>query len=187
MDGAELRPAHAVVNYRKPGHERADHDWSVDVLLATERFVGSVWDPACGEGNIVAAAAARGHEAFGTDIVDRGFGSRLDFLGDGAARMPPVDNIICNPPFKLAEDFIERALGIARLKVAMLVRLAFLEGSRRHERLFANRPPARALVFRSRVSMPPGGKGIEAKGGAVAFQWLVWRHDHSGATELGWL
>jgi hypothetical protein len=194
MDGAELRPAHAVVNYRKRQHERSENDWyveprwAVDALLDREQFVGSVWDPACGQGTIVTAARDRGLFAFGSDIADRGFGQRFDFLtGEPIDPSAPPENIVTNPPFKHAEAFIEKALRIARFKVAVLVRLAFLEGAGRHERLFSKHPPARALVYRSRVSMPPGGCGIEAKGGAVAFQWLVWQRDWRGPTVLEWL
>src|SRR6266849_5264480 len=160
--------------------------WAVDALLDAERFEGLVWDPAAGRDNIPKACRARGIQALGSDMVQRGIASvtaPVDFLVSPIYR--PA-SIICNPPFALAERFIERALSLATNKVAMLLRLSFLEGQRRGE-MFERTPLARVLVFSSRVSMPPGDSAIEAKGGAVAFAWYVWEHGFEGEPTIGWL
>lgn len=175
--------------YREPA-------WAVDALLDAERFVGSIHDPACGAGMIPDRCRARDLYATGSDIVDRGWPDVgiLDFAAaapDDFSDRP--DNIICNPPFELAECFIDHALGIARFKVAMLLRLAFLEAgtdprkpkSVLRRRVLEEAPLARVLVFASRVSMPPGDVAVEAKGGAVAFCWLIWDHDHRGPATFG--
>lgn len=178
---------------RRRALRRANHDWYVDppwatdVLLKNEEFVGSVYDPACGIGTIPIRAWCAGLPAEGADIVDRGAGFPVvDFLTcDLPAR---VDNIICNPPYKLAERFLPRALAMARRKVAFLLRLAFLESERRHA-VFTSTPLARVLVFSQRVSMPPGGSGAEADGGKIAYAWFVWDHRHriGKRPELDWL
>lgn len=191
--------SHQGVDYRRPLRDRADNDWyveprwAVDLLLDAERFAGNVWDPACGSGNIPAACRSRGLRAFGSDKVYRGWGLRAaDFLEEGRAPDvdPPYDNIITNPPYAHAEAFIHRGLEIARFKVAMLLRLSFLESRRRAE-MFATTPLARVHVFAERVSMPPGhlleAGEVEAKGGTIAFAWFVWSHDHQGPPTLSWL
>ncbi len=71
-------------------------------------------------------------------------------------------------------------------KVAIIQRLAFLEGQKRGG-LFRSRPPARVWVFSSRQSMPPGGQDIPAQNGSVAYCWLVWDPNWGGDTALGWL
>jgi hypothetical protein len=182
---ASLTPRERAANdfYREPA-------WAVRALLDAEDFRGGcVWHPAAGLDNIPSTCRARDIHAFGSDLIDRGAVSvraPLDFLDLDPSFAPHVEFIICNPPFALAEHFIERSLSIASRKVAMLLRLSFLEGQRRGE-MFASTPLARVLVFSSRVSMPPGDSAAEAKGGAVAFAWYVWQHGHQGPPTLGWL
>src|SRR6185437_2409649 len=174
------------------GYDRTGFDfyceprWAVDALLDAEHFFGPILDPACGKGNIVDTCWDRGLEARGFDIADRSRGrfSRGDFL-DTRTLVPM--SIICNPPFSLAERFIERALGLAQHKVAMLLRWSFAEGGTGRTAKAKLRawcldvaPLARVYCFANRVSMPPGDSALEAKGGAVAFGWFVWCKDHKG-------
>lgn len=176
-------------------HERSGNDfyiepsWSVRALLEAERFSGKVWDPACGSGTIPKTCEAFDLDAVGSDIADRGYGGVQDFLAPEYEYVG-VDNIICNPPFNLAEKFIARALSVTQFKVAMLLRLAFLEGQRRAI-LFRQTPLARVHVFAPRVSMPPGEMllrgDVEPSGGSVAFAWFVWSADHQGPATLNWL
>jgi hypothetical protein len=186
--GVALKPRERVA-----GDFYVEPRWAVDALLDVEPFVGRSWDPACGIGTIPDAMNARQMACWGSDIVDRGWVDFLrcfeqhDFPGNGVAvGIPAPDNIVCNPPYNLAEAFIRHALAMATNKVAMLLRLSFLEGRKRGE-MFRSTPLARVWVFSRRVSMPPGGMDIPAKGGAVAFAWYVWQHGWRGPPHLGWL
>lgn len=188
---SETATASTRGNGRGSGYAREANDFyrepprAVDALLDAELFTGDVLDPACGRGNIVERCVFRDIEAHGSDLIDRADGlfPVIDFF-DVA---DPVANIITNPPYGVAEQFIRHALSIAERKVAVLVRLAFLEGQRRHRDLFKPTPPARIWQFSSRISMPPGDSGAEAKGGAVAFCWIVWSRDRVGEPRFGWL
>ena len=82
-----------------------------------------------------------------SDVFDYGFGSISDFLK--AKPVVPYDWVITNPPFRLAEDFIDRSLKIARHGVAMLVRTVFIESVGRYERLFKTRAPQFSLSLQS--------------------------------------
>jgi hypothetical protein len=114
--------------------------------------------------------------------VDRGFGTiGLDFFGASETAV----NIISNPPYGVIEPFIRRALEKTTGKVCILARLALLEGKKRRS-MFRETPLARVWVSSRRVSMPPGGSGIEAKGGAIAYAWFVWAHEHSGDLAVRW-
>ena len=187
-------PRYRGIDCRREQRDRAEGDfyvepeWAVEALLDVEQFLGEVWDPACGEGTIPKVLEKRSHPSvIATDLVDHGYGQAgYDFLAIPPRSLKRTDNIVCNPPFKLAEAFVRQGLKIARFKVALLLRLAFLEGQAR-ARLFDTTPLARVHVFSKRVSMPPGGQGIEAKGGAVAFAWFIWSHDHSGPPTLHWI
>lgn len=154
-------------------------------LLDAVEFVGSVWEPACGDGAISKVLTARGFDVTSSDLIDRGYGiSGRDFLLD---YQTTADNIITNPPFKHAQEFVEHALRRSRRKVAMLCRLAWLEGKERG-RMFQRTPLSEVLVFSSRVPMLRGGdEMMRGGGGMIAFAWFVWDHEHTGKPTLGWL
>lgn len=180
---------------------RSENDWYCDgdecteALLRVERFPGASWDPACGRGTIPKVMSAAGLECAGSDIVDRGYRHPnkgaippLDFLNDEPdGHGADVDNIVCNPPFKLATAFVDKALTIASHKVAMLLPLTFLEGQRKAPWL-QRTPLARVHVFSWRISMPPGellvaGK-VKPEGGKKCFAWFVFEHGWQGPAHI---
>ena len=179
-----------------PGHLRAqfaqareNHDWYVEgpecvrSLFNAVQFTGPIHDPCCGGGNIPKVAQDYGYVATGSDLVDRGYGrGGIDFLIDHTPRI----NIVSNPPYKLGEEFLWHALTVTERKVAVVMRLSFLEGQKRRENLFSKIPPSLVLVLSKRPSMPPGGSDIPAKGGTAAYCWLVYDQEHKGPTELRW-
>ena len=166
--------------YRTP--PQCAHD-----LLDRESISGGIWEPACGDGAISSVLESRGHRVLSTDLVDRGYGEpRRDFLLEQDLLAP---NIITNPPFKLADQFILHSLALGAQKVCMFLRLAFLEGRARHTKLFMPHPPARVHVYSGRQTLWMGGheRANEPRGGAIAFAWFVWDAAHSGAPELRWI
>jgi hypothetical protein len=151
-------------------------------LLKRELFIGRIWEPACGDGAISKVLEMKGHSVRSTDIVYRGYGSGgLDFLRTRTR----CKNIITNPPFCLAEEFVRAAVTRATCKAAFLLRLAFLEGKRR-QALFARMPPARVWVFSNRLTMHRDGE-VPQGSGHIAFAWFVWDHACTKTTTLGWI
>ena len=141
-------------------------------------------------------AANRGHmvkpllEYFDTveayDVHDYGAGYPVtDYLW--AEDPAPVDWTITNPPFRLAEQFIDRAVRSSDEGVAVIVRSAFLEGVGRYRRLFSKTPPTYILQFTERVVMHRGN--LSAKGStATAYCWLVWMKKWPAQrTEFEWI
>jgi hypothetical protein len=120
----------------------------------------------------------------GSDIVDRGFEGHVADFFDLHALLG--SSVITNPPFVFAQRFVEHALNLGARKIAIIQRLAFLEGQERGK-MFRATPPARVWVFSSRQSMPPGGMDVPATGGAIAYCWIVWERGHFGPPALGWL
>jgi hypothetical protein len=150
-------------------------------LLAVETFRGTVWECACGDGRMSRVLEAHGYDVESSDLVDRGYGTpRVDFLMETRQ----VDNIVTNPPYKLAEEFALHALPLARRKVALLCRLAWLEGERRR-RMFESTPLARVWVFSRRLAIHRRGETTGR--GMIAFAWYVWQHGHEGPPTIGWL
>jgi hypothetical protein len=175
-------------------YPRVQHDfyvesvWAAAALFKIERFAGETYDPACGTGTIVEAARAAGLPAWGSDLVHRGYDSRsgIDFtLEVHAQHRCNVENVVSNPPFRLARRFVENALLRARLKVAMLLPLAFLEGDER-SRWLETTSLARVWVSRSRVGMRPGGQELASDGGTKAYAWFVWEHGWCGPAQVRW-
>lgn len=181
---------------------RAANDWyqdqpeATEALLRAERFSGLSWDPACGIGTIPKVLHKAGLDAIGSDIVDRGYRefacSPIDFLKCSASAVTTdrIDNIVSNPPYKLARAFVECALVMASHKVAMLLPLTFLEGQLRAHWL-QQTPLARVHVFPWRISMPPGdllaaGK-VKPTGGKNAYAWFVWTQDWRGPPQVHFL
>lgn len=156
--------------------------WATRALIDNERFEGSIWECACGDGAMAQELKAAGYSVTATDLFPRGYGkSGVDFL----AATKPVDNIVTNPPYNVAEAFVAQGLTLARRKVALLLRLAFLEGANRARTIFLVRPPARVWVFSERITFYM--KGAEQSGsGTTAYAWFVWDKDATGGTELRW-
>lgn len=152
-------------------------------LLKVEQFDGPIWEPACGDGAISNALADAGYDVVSSDLVDRGFGETgIDFLMEWQSRAP---NIVTNPPFKLSVPFVQKSLALTTRKVAMLLKVAFLEGQERGT-MFSESPLARVWVFSQRLSFPKTGRTLDGSG-MMAFAWFVWDHAHKGRPQLGWL
>lgn len=157
--------------------------WATHALIDNETFEGQIWECACGDGEMARVLASSGNKVRATDLYPRGFGQAgVDFLS--ATR--PVDNIVTNPPYNVAEAFVAQGLKLARRKFALLLRLAFLEGANRANSIFLKNPPARVWVFSERITFYM--KGAKRSGsGTTAYAWFVWDKDGEGVTELRWL
>ena len=154
-------------------------------LLSVERFDGAIWEPACGAGDLSEVLIAAGYRVISTDLIDRGYGEApRDFLMEWNPRAP---NIITNPPFREAQVFCDRALQLTTGKVAMFLRLAFLETLERGLWL-PTTPLARVWIMSRRVPMQRGRLSEAGDGhGMIAFAWFVWDHAHVGPATIGFL
>jgi hypothetical protein len=161
------------------------HPAATRALLAHEAFSGPVWEPACGAGDMSRVLEGSGYDVVSTDLIDRGYGeSGRDFLMEQSLACP---NIVTNPPFRHAQKFAEHALNLGALKVALFLRLAFLEGVQRSQWLKRS-PLARVWVMSRRVPMQRGRLATHGDGhGVIAFAWFVWTRGHLGEPAIGWL
>jgi len=161
--------------------------WATEALLAREAFPGAVWECAAGDGAMSDPIAAAGYRVVSSDVEpQRADVLRRDFLLE--QEMPVgCQSIITNPPFRIAGDFVRHALGLGVRKLAIIQRIAFLEGSERRKSIFGPHPPARVWVFSRRVTMWKGDLEEQRdKGGAMAFAWICWEVGQPG-TQLGWI
>ena len=168
-----------------------DHDFyatppeAVEALLTVEKFEGPIWEPACGDGAISQILAAHGYTVVSTDLYDQGYGvTGVDFLQEKVSRAP---NIITNPPYIIGTQFAEQSLRMANRKIAMLMRLAWLEG-RKRKVMFEQTGLSRVHVFSGRLPrMHRHGYDGPKTSSTIAFAWFVWDMAHMGVTELRFL
>ena len=135
-------------------------------------------DPACGELHLVEGLMDSFAWVQYSDVEDWGrqpplrdftFQTRASLLERGAV-VP--DWIITNPPFNLLEEFILKALEIAKVGVAMFVRINALPGQGRYNRIYRDTPPTVVGVFAERIALIEGAWDPEAST-ATDYIWLV--------------
>ncbi len=151
------------------------------LALNSDFGLGSVWEPACGGGHMAEVLAESFQSVLATDLYDYGYAGRqgdlIDFLSPEAARLGPVDWVITNPPFKLADEFIRVGLERAREGVAVLCRLQFLEGVKRSGLHFDGNEVGQGLSilapFCERVAMVRG-RYDPAASTNMAYAWFIY-------------
>jgi hypothetical protein len=167
-----------MVGARSRKRERREHDfyptteWEPTAALVEAEASAldglRIWEPACGAGDMARELLARGVRLdWSTDLVDRGFGEGgVDFL---AAPAPEgCDGIISNPPFNIADRFIERAIGDHGFTyVALLLKATYWNAGRRiglHRRF----PPTAYLPLGFRVDFTGEGQP------PMDLFWFIW-------------
>lgn len=187
-----------------PLRGRAENDFyatpksSVVDLLEREDFCFDnkiILEPCVGMGHIADVLSQYFSNSIvkGMDIVDRGWnGTKVsDFLTFDFADSK-VGNIITNPPFNIAQEFIEKSLSILdnKGKCCMFLKIQFLEGKKRRE-FFKEFPQKTVYVFSERQSPMREGKETDENGkkwsSTMCFAWFVWEKGYKGETIIKWI
>lgn len=153
-------------------------------LLEVESFKGSILEPCCGSGAISAILKRElDNHVRSQDLHDHGYGtSGIDFLSFEGFQF---GNVITNPPYRYAQEFVERSLDMADNKVAMLLKIQFLEGARRRG-MFERTPLKTVHVFSKRLKIYK--EGMESKSSTMmCFAWFVWDHAYRGPATINWI
>ena len=171
-----------VSDQRRPEDLYSTDPVAVRALLKVETFEGLIWEPACGKGAISELLKSEGMEVISSDLFDWGYGKTgIDFLGTNRV----VPNIITNPPYKIANQFIEKSYQSASHKIALLLQLTYLQGVARH-RLWKRMRPNRIWVFVKRLGFWIPSAGKIRRG--IPYAWFIWdKHADSDHTDLDWL
>jgi hypothetical protein len=189
--------SHAVMAQRREPLDSLDDfptpPWAVRAL--PEHVIGKRHDlsamtclePACNRGQMSMVLDEYFRTVRSSDVFNYGYGAVADFLvPDIRFRRSTFDWVITNPPFRLGEDFILKALTVARRGVAMLVRTTFLEGVGRHQRIFTPHPPTVIAQFVERVPMIQGRLDKTAST-ATSYCWLIWEKGALTNSKLIWI
>jgi hypothetical protein len=171
------------------GHKRESNDFyptpisTTKSLMIREIFKGNVWECASGNGSM-SKVIEKYNKCISSDIR-----KSKDIYGEKGINFlkttKKVDNIITNPPYSYAKEFIEHALECTDKKVAMLLKLVFLEGIGRYE-LFTTTPLKTVYVFCKRQNITIRGKKMK-NSSMIAYAWFVWDKSYKGKPTISWI
>ena len=184
-----------------PKNQRVEHDFYATDPLAVEMLMdkyefnqGNFLEPCVGNGNIsgVIKNGFPNSSITGVDIVDRGYPNTIvgDFLT--YVTNERYDNIITNPPFSLAKEFLEKSMELLNKngKIAMFLKIQFLEGMKRTE-MFEKYPPRYIYVFTKRMATWNNGEQFDSNGKrwatTMCHAWFIWEKDFKGEPTVRWL
>jgi len=162
---------------------------AAEPLLEREEFSEKVWEPACGEGHLAEVFKNHGHNILATDLIYRGYGypGSYDFLKTGITEFD--GDIVTNPPYKFALEFVQKALEVVKPghKVAMFLKIQFLEGKKRRE-FYQTAPPRKVYVFTSRINCAMNGDFEKYTfNSAVCYAWFIWEKGFTGDPVIKWI
>lgn len=190
------RSAHSMLGARNYAqNEREIHDYyatepkAATLLCEVEKFAPRIWECACGELHLAKELQKRGYEVISTDLIDRG---QPDGVIDFLTYNEPLDDdidIVTNPPYSKAKEFVEHALDILAdgRKAAFFLKIQFLESQGRRK-LFDKYPPKTIYVSTGRLRCAMNGEFERyAKSNAICYAWFVWEKGFKGDPVIKWI
>lgn len=154
---------------RKPDDFYETPAWVTNALRPYLTGARLIWDPAAGRGAMV--KVMRTWPSVKVRVTDIRGG--MDFLDPNIVSKEPCDTIVTNPPYSMAQAFIERALQITKPwngRVAMLLRTDFDHAkTRRH--LFGD-----SSTFSRKVVLTQRIRWFAYTTGSPSFNhaWFIW-------------
>lgn len=158
-------------------------------LMELEKFDKNIWEPACGLNHITNILIESGYNVRFSDIVDRSAEQNIEIYDFLTNKDIWEGDIITNPPYKYASEFVEKALETVTEghKVAMFLKLSFLETKKRYE-LFQKYPIKKIYVASNRLGCAKNGEfnGKDNIASAVCYCWFIWEKGYTGQTTIDW-
>lgn len=143
-----------------------------EIIRAIDPRARSAWECACGPGMMAHGLSDYFSTVHQSDLYRYGRHAVFDFLADDDGPFA-ADWIITNPPFDHPEAFVRKAYARARRGVALLLRLAFLEGQERWNLLYRERRYYAVAPFSERLPLVMGCWDPE-QSSAAAYAWFFW-------------
>lgn len=176
--------------------EREENDYyatdpaTVDDLLKLEEFQNKIREPACWEWHISKKLVEAWYTVTSSDLIDRWYGIWwVDFL---KTTKQWNGDIISNPPYKYAQEFIEHSIDVMTKwsKIAMFLKLTFLEWQKR-KKMFKEHPPKVVNVYSKRAMCWKNWVFVDKKwkkiSNAVAYCWYIWEVWYTWDTIVKWI
>lgn len=171
--------------------------WAARAILKKEILTSTILDPCCGAG--ILAHAAKEFYPFPAaniwcfDIHDWGFeGCNIANFLTPEFKINPIFferdgfTVFMNPPFSLAEKFVEKSFELGARKIICFQRFAWWESQKRRD-FWRAHPPARVYICGDRADcwrhdIPLGQRKSSTP---TAHAWFVWESGQSGPPILG--
>lgn len=159
--------------------------WCVEKLLEKENFDNYIWEPCSWAGAISKVLENKWYEVLSTELRDdenvywEWWYNFFDFWYSWR-------DIITNPPYFIAKDFINHSLKVWWNKIAMLLKLSFLESADRYE-FFKNTPLKKVYVFCKRVNMYPEWQPQPKNSWTIAYAWYIWEKWYEWEPIIDWI
>ena len=176
-----------------PNSKREENDFYATNPLALQIFLSqfrdelniNIWECSCGEGHLSKELISQGYNVYSSDLINRGYGEQKDFL---KCSENFNGDILTNPPFKLAEKFIEKGFELIENgnKLILFLKIQFLEGQKR-KILFEKYPLKYVYVHSSRQQCSMNGDFGNLKATTQFYAWYVWEKGFKGETIIKWL
>ncbi len=159
---------------------------AAELLLEIMPELNNIWECACGAGHLAKVFDNAGKLYKASDLIDRGYGTTEDFLSHYEHYYN--GDIVTNPPYKYAQEFVEHALELIDTGryVCMFLKVLFLE-SRSRKELFKQYPPKVIYVSSSRINCAKNGDFKTYISSAIAYAWYVWQKGYTGESIVKWI
>lgn len=147
----------------------------------------NIWECACGMGHLSRVLEAEGYSVTSTDLINRGYGrGGINFI-DTKDKELDCD-ILTNPPFKLAEKFVETAMSKLSEggKLLLFLKIQFLEGQKRKE-MFKKYPLKYVYCYSSRQLCCKDAEFEKYTSTTQFYAWYIWEKGFSGETIIRWI
>lgn len=178
-------------------------EWAAAAILEKEILTHRVIDPCCGSGILSVAARAKNYNVDAIDINDWGFKNTwvTDFLNPEQEFIDLCQylkneqpfSVFMNPPFSVAEKFVEQSFRLGARKIVCFQRFSWYEGSydrgKKRGQWWEKFPPSRIYICGDRASCwrhdIPQDVRDESAGTPTAHAWFVWEPAHPKGTIIG--
>ena len=147
-----------------------------------------IWECACGEGHLSNVLEKNGYITTNTDLVDRGYKNNFQQLNFLTTNTIFDGDILTNPPYKYAKEFVEHALNVLKdgYYCIMFLKIQFLEGQARLN-LFRKYPPKYVYVNSARQLCAMNGEFDKYKSTAICYCWFIWEKGYKGEPIIRWI
>ena len=176
-------------------NEREENDYyatdpvAIDELLKKEILNHNVWECACGGLHLANRLKELGYNVRTSDLIKRVDDDNIEVLDFLSYQGTYTGDIVTNPPYSLAKEFVLKALDAVNIgsKVVMFLKLLFLESQNRYEELFKLYPPKKIYVFSKRVRCQINGDFSKNDNSAICYAWYVWEKGYKGLPQIDWI
>lgn len=132
-------------------------------LLEHIQFEGKISEPCAGAGDMLDVLVAGGYDVESSDICPR----RSDIRRADAMSILSTDNIITNPPYGALRELLPHWMETVKNKLALLVRMNFLEAQGRLKYTSGENAPQIVIVIAGRMK-------VFGKVSQFPHAWVVW-------------